>query len=369
MRANEFLTELFDKHYYKIVWDERSPFEWEGHFEVEDGTGVTLSFRLTDNEGWMVEWTREGSVDRIPTSVKITNKILGTVKAALALLIKNMGPWVIYVGVTPTDSKKANIYKNMLGGMGYDWELMTPEDRSEIDLNPDYTWWAFYAHDELDEMALPTDWDPAALGHDKTFKSRLEYALQRATRLGGGSSRVAFVIPDQGRETVLKIAKNRKGLAQNQAEVDILDDGYLGRLDIVIPLVDYDKTRREPVWIQTEKANKISNTKLAKLLHAGGRWPMTNFTYAVHAVLGTTGKWMSSLEDIKKDMLNTGSTEQDIDIFLEYVNDVASLVSSSSLLIDDLGSARNWGEYQGRPVIIDLGFTESVRPMYIKARQ
>lgn len=219
---------------------------------------------------------------------------------------------------------------------------------------------------EVDEMALPADWDPTALGHDKTFKSRLDYALQRAPRLGGGSSRVAFVIPDQGRETVLKIAKNNKGLAQNQAEADILDDGYLGKLDIVIPLVDYDKTSREPVWIQTEKANKVSRVKLAKMLHAGGKWPMTNFLYAVENKLGSRQKYMPSLDDIKKDMLDSGSTEQDIEIFMDYVDQVAVLVSSSSLLAGDFGNPANWGEYQGRPVIIDLGYTESVHNLYWK---
>jgi hypothetical protein len=222
----------------------------------------------------------------------------------------------------------------------------------------------FLYEDAVDEMALPADWDPAALGHDKTFKSRLEYALQRAPRLGGGSSRVAFTIPDNGRETVLKIAKNAKGMAQNQAEADILDDGYLGKLDIVIPLVDYDKTSREPVWIQTEKANKVSQQKLAKMLHAGGRWPMTNFLYAVENVLGNRKRYMSSLDDIKKDMLEQGSSEQDIEIFMDYVDQVANLINSSSLLAGDFGTASNWGEYQGRPVIIDLGFTESVSDLY-----
>ena len=224
----------------------------------------------------------------------------------------------------------------------------------------------YHEKDEVDEMALPADWDPAALGHDKSFKSRLEYALQRAPRLGGGSSRVAFVIPDQGRETVLKIAKNRKGMAQNEAELEVLDDGYLGKLDIVIPLVDYDKQNPTPTWIQTEKANKVSQQKLAKMLHAGGRWPMTNFLYAIKNVLGRRDRWMSSLDQIKQDMLDNGSTEQDIEIFMDYVDQVADLVNSSSLLPDDFGTASNWGEYQGRPVIIDLGFTSAVHDLYWK---
>jgi hypothetical protein len=219
--------------------------------------------------------------------------------------------------------------------------------------------------ENLDEMALPADWDPTALGHDKTFKSRLEYALDRAPRLGGGSSRVAFTIPDQGRETVLKIAKNRKGLAQNQSEADILDDGYLGKLDIVIPLVDYDKTNREPVWIQTEKANKVSQQKLTKMLHCNKtNWGLPYFGSAVKNVLGQRKKFMPSLDKIKQDLLDAGHTEQDLEIFMGYVDEVANLVSSSSLLPDDFSTASNWGEYKGRPVVIDLGFSDQVANMY-----
>jgi hypothetical protein len=221
--------------------------------------------------------------------------------------------------------------------------------------------------ENLDEMALPADWDPAALGHDKTFKSRLEYALQRAPRLGGGSSRVAFTIPDQGRSTVLKIAKNKKGLAQNQAEADILDDGYLGKLDIVIPLVDYDKTSREPVWIQTELAKKVSQQKLTKMLHCD-KTPMglSYFLSAVKNVLGQRGRFMPKLDKIKEELLKVGHTEQDLEIFMGYVDEIAILVSSSSIVPDDFATASNWGEYNGRPVVIDVGFTENVEKMYYR---
>lgn len=221
----------------------------------------------------------------------------------------------------------------------------------------------------VDEMALPTDWDPAALGHDKSFKSRLQYALERAPKLGGGSSRVAFIIPDQGRETVLKIAKNRKGMAQNQAEVDILTDGYAGQLDIVIPMIDYDQQNPQPTWLQTEKANRVSDAKLTKLLHCDNTWGgMMYFTSAVRCMIGDCSLFQPDLPKIKERMLMTGKTEQDWDTFIEYVNEAATLVSSSGLLVDDLITASNWGEYKGRPVIIDLGYTEAVKPLYIKGR-
>lgn len=217
----------------------------------------------------------------------------------------------------------------------------------------------------VDEMALPAGWDAEALGHDKTFKSRLEYALERAPKLGVGTSRAAFVIPDQGRETVLKIAKNKKGMAQNEAEVDILEDGYIGKMDIVIPLIDYDRKNPTPVWIQTEKANKLNKKRLEELLYCdeldGG---LDDFMSAVYNVLGQRKNWMPTMKQIKQDLEDTTMSQDEIDIFFEYVNEVAMLISSSSLLIDDLYNTGNWGEYKGRPVIIDLGFTEAVRPMY-----
>jgi hypothetical protein len=212
---------------------------------------------------------------------------------------------------------------------------------------------------ELDEMALPADWDPTALGHDKTFKSRLEYALQRVRRLGGGSSRVAFVIPDQGRSTVLKIAKNRKGLAQNQAEADILDDGYIGKLDIVIPLVDYDKTSREPVWIQTELAQKVSESALCKMLKCKNLVQFVGYTN--YLIGGRNGDMWKTAPKV---LASNGFSEQDIETFKEYASELGDLVSSSGALIVDFQHPSNWGIYKGRPVIIDVGFTENVASMY-----
>lgn len=217
----------------------------------------------------------------------------------------------------------------------------------------------------VDEMALPADWDETMLGHDKTFKSRLEYALERAPKIGAGSSRTAFIIPDNGRETVLKVAKNKKGMAQNEAEVDILEDGYIGKMDIVIPLIDYDRKNPTPVWIQTEKANKLNKKRLEQLLYCDELDDgLDDFMGVVAGMIGLRHSWVIPVKQIKQDLEDTTMSQEEIDVFFEYVNEVAMLLSSSSLVIDDLYNIGNWGEYNGRPVIIDLGFTESVKPLY-----
>ena len=77
---------------------------------------------------------------------------------------------------------------------------------------------------------------------------------------------------------------------------------------------------------------------------------------------------MPSLDKIKQDLLDAGHTEQDLEIFMGYVDEVANLVSSSSLLPDDFSTASNWGEYKGRPVVIDLGFSDQVANMYRKGQ-
>lgn len=215
---------------------------------------------------------------------------------------------------------------------------------------------------EIDEMALPSDWDENQLGHDKTFAKRVEYAKLRAKQIGTGSSRVAFIIPDNGRDTVLKVAKNKKGMAQNAAEVDILSDNFIGKMDIVIPLIDYDKKNPSPTWIQTEKAEKIkSNKQLAKLL--GCRNPY-DLVMAVNSQLGRQNKFKPSYSEIIHLLEKDKKTEEEIERFKEYVYQVCNLVANSTLIPEDFGIAANWGLYQGRLVVIDLGYTEEVKPLY-----
>jgi GNAT superfamily N-acetyltransferase len=218
-------------------------------------------------------------------------------------------------------------------------------------------------YQQLDEMPLPVDWDPAALGAGKTFKDRLQYALERAKKIGTGSARVAFTIDFEGRPTVLKVAKNNKGLAQNNAELGILDDGYTGQLDIVIPLIDYDKRNPSPIWIQTELAKKVTAKRLAELLHCTDVYEFLDCVYAiVHPRAKPTVP--SRLEQTKQRLIANGKSEQDVEKFVDYVDAVVTLLHSSTLEFGDLRQLANWGEYQGRPVIIDLGFTEETKHLY-----
>lgn len=213
----------------------------------------------------------------------------------------------------------------------------------------------------LDEMPLPADWDSKAFSTNSydpktTFKSRLQYALERSKRIGAGSSRVAMIIEYQGRPTVLKIAKNKKGLAQNIAELDFLQDGYYGSTGLLIPLIDFDHTNRKPIWIQTELAKKTNEKELCKFFRCNSLFELTD---AARAKIGRArGEY--SIKTLEKTLAKKGFTSEDWDIFMGYVDELASL-GSSGVLLNDFSRPANWGIFNGKPVIIDVGYTEDVR--------
>lgn len=217
----------------------------------------------------------------------------------------------------------------------------------------------------ITEVPLPSDWDPEQLSLRQTFKDRLRYALDRAKRLGGGSSRVAMTIEYQGRPTVLKVAKNAKGLAQNEAEIEILLDGYTGRLPIVIPLIDHDKANKRPVWLQTELAKKVRGDTLQKLLHAPSMWLFMN---QVRNLAGNRGRYDMDDNEIQKNYFQTNSTwrptDQGFEIFRTYAEELADLATSSTIELGDFNNPANWGVYNNRPVVLDLGFTEDTAALY-----
>lgn len=215
----------------------------------------------------------------------------------------------------------------------------------------------------LDEMPLPADWDPQQMKQGATtFKSRLAYALERAKKLGTGSSRVATTIEYQGRPTVLKIAKNQKGLAQNSVEADILSDGYASQLGILIPIIDYDTENREPSWIHTEMATKASDKKLSDIMKCGSLNILVNMAWAISG----KKKYMGDIGIYQKMLRDRGESEQDIETATEYANSLADLSTSFDVELGDLSRSANWGLYQGKPVIVDVGFNTNVLNQYYK---
>lgn len=132
--------------------------------------------------------------------------------------------------------------------------------------------------------------------------------------IGKGSGRVVF---DLGNGYVVKAAKNRKGLAQNQAEYIIWSKSNSPLLAKIIDISeDYQ-------LLIMEKAEKVRH--ISEIWH----YFDVNSNRALYQ--------------------------------LEELNDIAS---QFNLVLVDFGRPVNWGTLNGKPVIVDYGFTRQVRKKY-----
>lgn len=212
----------------------------------------------------------------------------------------------------------------------------------------------------LNEAPPPVDWDLNTF--NSSFAKQLKYAKERANQIGSGSSRVAFVIDYKGRETVIKIAKNKKGLAQNEKEADY--GLYRMYPDITIPLIDYDEEHEEPTWIHFEKADKLTAAGFRKAM---------GFSFDDFAKV--LDKFRLEIQEPRRGRMFNYDPTYRIDQELvakiqesELYSDVTDMCMNFDLKAGDFTRKANWGMYQGRPVIIDLGFDTRIEELYYKRK-
>lgn len=135
--------------------------------------------------------------------------------------------------------------------------------------------------------------------------------------MGKGSGRIVY---DLGNGQVVKAAKNIKGIAQNMEECRISSADDSG---LFAKVLDVSGDYR---FLIMDKADRIRNDSYI--------W---NYFQA-----------NSSRE-------------------FYQVKKIRDLSEKYDLLIRDLGRAANWGHIDGRPVIVDYGFTRQVRKRYYRA--
>lgn len=90
-----------------------------------------------------------------------------------------------------------------------------------------------------------------------SFNKRIQYCNANLKRISSGSSRIVYMIDS---EKVLKLAKNQKGLAQNEVEIQYGNEGYLE--DIVAKVYDYDENN---LWLEMQLAKKLTKSFFKKI--------------------------------------------------------------------------------------------------------
>lgn len=194
------------------------------------------------------------------------------------------------------------------------------------------------------EDTYPQDFSFSDLKSERSYLGKLKYAEKYLKKIGSGSSRVVYKIDD---EKVLKLAKNKKGLAQNKLEIDLYDE-LENTSSILAKIFDRDENN---LWVEMELAKKMTNKKFEEL--AGFKLDdMYNFFYG---------------RKINRRIEHNLSDEIfDTEIFM----DLQDLVFGYNVSYGDLSRLSSWGvvirDGEETPVLVDFGLNEKVHYEYYR---
>lgn len=202
---------------------------------------------------------------------------------------------------------------------------------------------------DIDEE-YPSNWNLDTFKSLNSFSKRISYCNQTLKRIGSGSSRIVYGIDN---EKVLKLARNKKGIAQNSVERDwYVQSSYS---DIVAKVFDIDEN---DLWLEMELAKKISPNR---------------FKSIVGVTVEEVGNYLvvkTNQDNRRKSFININTdTLAKLDEN-EWLQQVYMLCREVDLSPGDFGRISSFGEVirDGKPsmVIIDMGLSNSVANDFYK---
>lgn len=184
-----------------------------------------------------------------------------------------------------------------------------------------------------------------------SFNSRISYCEEHLKRIASGSARIVYQIDD---EKVLKLAKNKRGLAQN--EIEITHGKYHDLKDIVAKVFDY---HQNDLWVEMELARKVRVADFKRI---------TGFNFKeFSSVLLKYGN--ESNPQLNRYKPNGVSKElYEVAWEDEFVSDILRYIGNFGLPVGDLTRLNSYGlvkRYGGDYIVlIDYGLTEDVYTSY-----
>lgn len=179
--------------------------------------------------------------------------------------------------------------------------------------------------------------------------------------IGNGSSRMVFQIDD---EKVLKLARNVKGIAQNEAECSTLNDYYKNKYSLFPKIFMYDG-EQEPSfqWIVSEYVLPAKAQDFKKVI--GFTWKQVQAFILSAGRIANPSRFQTRQilsDDNLRDMLDYDEENSNI------LSDLYDYIMNYRPPVGDFCRLANWGMTirDGEPhvVILDDGFNEEVADKY-----
>lgn len=168
----------------------------------------------------------------------------------------------------------------------------------------------------------------------KTFHARKKYAEKNLKHLSSGSSRIVYLTADK---TVIKLAKNEKGIAQNKAEINHkIKSKYINKII---------SSSKDNVWMQTHFLKKITEKQFKKLTDI-------NFNDFGDAI-----RYEFKKEKSKPDEFDSISETS-------FFKEIKKIIKENSLATGDIIRISSWGQKDNYPILLDTGLTSKIYKDY-----
>jgi uncharacterized protein YpmB len=168
----------------------------------------------------------------------------------------------------------------------------------------------------------------------ETYAARKKYAEKNLKHLSSGSARIVYLTPEK---TVVKLAKNDKGIAQNKAEASIdISSKYLNKVL---------SSAKNNSWIEVSYLDKISDKEFKK---------MTGIDFEDFGECIRYG--LKSVTHHSKDKPSNFDKVSESEIFQQ----MKKIGKKYNLMPGDIARISSWGAKDNNPVLIDAGLTKEV---------
>jgi len=164
----------------------------------------------------------------------------------------------------------------------------------------------------------------------ESFTDRIDYAENHLTHLSSGSSRIVYKTPQN---TVIKLAKNKKGLAQNKAESTIeTNSKFVNRV--------FSHSRKY-FWIEAPLVEKITEKEFEEISGINFK----DFGEALKSSVNNS----SSSDDVKKKIKSS-----------KIFQDLTKIAKDNKLAAGDLAKISSYGKLDNKILLIDTGLTNKI---------
>jgi hypothetical protein len=198
------------------------------------------------------------------------------------------------------------------------------------------------------EEDYPSNFDLEKFSNLNSFKKRVDYCENYLKRISSGSGRIVYLVDDT---KVLKLAKNAKGIAQNEIEIE-----YSNYHDISDITAKVFASNDNNLWVEMELAKKVTPAIFKQI--TGFNWNdfvgvMENHYYRVNPQKAPRWHQDTETTEIESKMWDD-----------EFCYDMLSFMGNYDVPVGDLIKLNSYGVVNRNGsdaiVMVDYGLTNDV---------